>query len=33
MAFGLSWFLILFASGMIGGIAWIMSPEHLTGMK
>ena len=33
MAFGLSWFLILFASGMVGGLAWIASPERLTGMK
>jgi len=28
MAFGLSWFSILFASGLIGGIAWIVSPER-----
>jgi uncharacterized membrane protein YbhN (UPF0104 family) len=30
MAFSLSWFGILFISGLIGGIAWIMSSERLT---
>jgi len=33
MAFGLSWFLILFVSGLAGGIAWIGSTERLTDMK
>ncbi len=33
LAFGLSWFLILFASGLIGGIAWIVSPERLTELR
>jgi uncharacterized membrane protein YbhN (UPF0104 family) len=33
MAFGLSWFVILFVSGLVGGIAWILSAERLTGIK
>ena len=33
MAFGLSWFVIIFVSGLVGGIAWILSAERLTEIK
>jgi hypothetical protein len=32
MAFGLSWFVILFVSGLAGGIVWVLSAERLTGL-